>query len=85
MKDMLPKLDYWKRYASLGGKENFEGFKKQIIDEFNELHIEGMPKVESLNALAGNLSRMVSPESTTPPTKLVVSKCALNKKLQYIL
>lgn len=54
MKDMLPKLDYWKRYASLGGKENFEGFKKQIIDEFNELHIEGMPKVESLNALVGN-------------------------------
>ena len=29
MKDMLPKLDYWKRYASLGGKENFEEFKKQ--------------------------------------------------------
>lgn len=54
MKDMLPKLDYWKRYASLAGEEKFEEFKKQIIDEFNDLHVEGMPKVESLNALVGN-------------------------------
>ena len=54
MKDMLPKLDYWKRYISLGGEEKFEEFKKQVIAEFNDLHIEGMPKVESLNALVGN-------------------------------
>ena len=51
---MLPKLNYWKRYETLGGEEKFDGFKKQIIDEFNALHIEGMPKVESLNALVGN-------------------------------
>ena len=54
MKDMLPKLNYWKRYAAIGCKEKFDEFKKQIIDEFNDLHIEGMPKVESLNALVGN-------------------------------
>lgn len=54
MKEMLPKLNYWKRYETLGGEEKFDEFKKQIIDEFNALHIEGMPKVESLNALAGN-------------------------------
>ena len=54
MKNMLPGLNYWKQYLNVGGKEKFEEFKKQIIDEFNELHIEGMPIVESLNALVGN-------------------------------
>ena len=54
MKATLPTLDYWKRYASIGGEENFNLFKKQLIDELNALHIEGMPKVESLNALIGS-------------------------------
>ena len=53
MKDMLPKLNYWKRYAEFDDEEKFNEFKRQIIDEFNALHIEGMPKVESLNALVG--------------------------------
>ena len=46
-------LDIWKKYASLGG-EAFEEFKEQLIDEFNGLEIEGMPKVEGLNVLAGS-------------------------------
>lgn len=54
MKDMLPKLNYWKQYADLGGEEKFNEFKMQIIDEFNALHIEGMPKVDKLNALIGS-------------------------------
>ncbi len=53
MKDMLPKLDYWKQYKYLDGAEKFEEFKQQLISEFNELHVEGMPKVEKLNALVG--------------------------------
>ena len=53
MKELLPKLDYWKRYQNLAGAEKFEAFKQQLISEFNELHIEGMPRVESLNALVG--------------------------------
>lgn len=53
MKDMLPKLDYWKRYKDLAGVERFAEFKQQLIDEINALHIEGMPKVEKLNALVG--------------------------------
>ena len=53
MKDMLPKLNYWKRYDALGGTAQFEEFKAQLIDELNALHIEGMPQVESLNALVG--------------------------------
>ena len=48
-------LDFWKQYSGLGGKEMFESFKKQIIDEFNTLlHIEGLPKVEDLNVLSGS-------------------------------
>ena len=53
MKDMLPKLDYWKRYANLGDKEKFDEFKKKLLDEINALGIEGLPKVEKLNALVG--------------------------------
>ena len=53
MKGLLPKLDYWKQYKYLGGAEKFEEFKNKLISEFNELHIEGMPKVEKLNALVG--------------------------------
>ena len=68
MKDMLPKLEYWNRYTSFAGEEKFEEFKKQIIDEFNDLHIEGMPKVESLNALVGNFINL---EYRLPNGKLV--------------
>ena len=53
MKNMLPKLDYWKQYKYLGGAEKFEAFKQELIKEFNDLHIEGMPRVEKLNALVG--------------------------------
>ncbi len=53
MKDLLPKLDYWKRYDELSDDGQFEAFKQQLIAEINDLHIEGMPKVEKLNALVG--------------------------------
>ncbi len=46
-------LDYWKQYSNLGSK-SFDEFKKQIIKEFNSLHIEGMPEVKSLNVLSGS-------------------------------
>lgn len=53
LKQMLPKLDYWKRYEELSNDGQFEAFKKKLIEEINELHIEGMPKLERLNALVG--------------------------------
>ena len=53
MKQMLPQLDYWKRYEELSDDGQFEAFKKQLIEEINGLHVEGMPKVEKLNALVG--------------------------------
>ncbi len=54
LKATLPKLDYWSRYKELGGNEAFEQFKKTLIDEINALNIEGMPKLEKLNALVGS-------------------------------
>lgn len=47
-------LDFWKRYSEIGGDEKFDEFKKQLIDEFNALNVEGMPRVEDLNVLSGS-------------------------------
>ena len=54
LKKALPKLDYWKRYNELGDGGAFEEFKQKLIDEINALNIEGMPKLEKLNALVGS-------------------------------
>ena len=57
LKEMLPKLEYWKQQREQGVTSfatKWELFKEQLIDEFNALHIEGMPKVEKLNALVGS-------------------------------
>ena len=53
LKQSLPQLDYWKRYAELSDGGKFDEFKAGLIDEINALNIEGMPKVEKLNALVG--------------------------------
>ena len=53
MRELLPQLNYWKRYENLADGGEFEAFKQKLIGEFNDLHIEGMPRVEKLNALVG--------------------------------
>lgn len=47
MRDLLPTLDYWKRYDELSDNGQFEAFKRQLIQEINDLHVEGLPKVEN--------------------------------------
>ena len=42
-------------YIEIGGKENYNIFKKQLIDEINSLNIEGMKKVEELYPLNGEV------------------------------
>lgn len=61
MKQVLPQLDYWKRYEELGDNGEFEAFKKQLIDEINDLRIDGMPKVDKLNALVGSFVNLAYP------------------------
>lgn len=53
MKEKLPKLNYWKHYNELSDNGQFEEFKRQLVKEINDLHIEGMPKLEKLSALVG--------------------------------
>ena len=53
LRESLPKLDYWNRYEELGDGGKFDEFKKGLIEEINALNIEGMPKIDRLNALVG--------------------------------
>ena len=53
MRQLLPTLDYWKRYSELSDGGEFEAFKQQLIREINDLSIEGMPRVEKLYPLVG--------------------------------
>ena len=48
-------------YIKVGKTEAFEKFKEQIIKEFNELKIEGMPEVTSLNMLCGRFVNLSYP------------------------
>lgn len=61
MKQVLPTLDYWKRYEELSDDGQFEAFKQQLVDEINALDVEGMPKVEKLNALVGSYVNIAYP------------------------
>ena len=61
MQQLLPTLDYWKRYEELSDNGEFEQFKEQLIAEINALNIEGMPQVESLNALVGSFVNLEYP------------------------
>lgn len=48
-------------YIKLGGEEGFNSFKNQLIEEFNSLGIEGMPKISELNALNGAFVNLAYP------------------------
>jgi hypothetical protein len=61
MKQKLPTLDYWKRYDELSDGGQFDEFKQKLIDEINALNIEGMPKLEKLNALVGSYVNLEYP------------------------
>ena len=54
-KSRLRKKCFIADYIEIGGKENFEKFKKQLILEFNNLCIEGMPKIKELYSLNGSM------------------------------
>lgn len=41
------------KYIEIGGKESFELVKKELIEEFNSLNINGMPKITELYPLHG--------------------------------
>ena len=61
MKEMLPKLDYWKHSDQFSDGGSFEAFKRQLTDEINALHVDGMPRLEKLNALVGAYVNLAYP------------------------
>lgn len=61
-------LDFWKKYSELGGEAEFENFKKTLIDEFNALEVEGLPKVDNLYVLSGSFINL---EYTLPNGEVV--------------
>ena len=41
------------KYILTGGKEAYEAFKRDLVNEINSLDIPGMPKIDDLNPLNG--------------------------------
>ena len=59
------------KYILTGGKENYENFKKKLIDEINELNIPGMPKIKELNPLNGTFVNLSYPMPNGECVKLL--------------
>ena len=58
-------------YIQTGGLSAFDSFKKQLIFEFNALHIEGMPEITELCALNGALVNLAYPMPNGHEIKLL--------------
>ncbi len=71
LKISLPNLNYWKNYENLSDNGEFEAFKQQLVDEINDLHIEGMPRVEKLSALVGQYVNLEYPLPSGARTKFL--------------
>ena len=71
MEKLLPTLDYWKRYEELSDNGQFEQMKQQLIREINDLHIDGLPRVEKLNALVGKYVNLAYPLPSGVSVKLL--------------
>ena len=52
-KCILGKKCWIAKYFEVGGKDSFHSLKKTIIDEFNNLNIDGMPTIKELYPLRG--------------------------------
>ena len=49
------------KYILTGGKEKYEEFKNQLMDEINSLNIPGMPKITELGPLNGEFVNLAYP------------------------
>lgn len=49
------------KYMEVGGKESFDKLKKELIDEFNLLNVDGMPKINELFPLNGSFVNLEYP------------------------
>lgn len=49
------------KYIQIGGMENFNKFKQQLVEEFNRLNVPGMPEIKDLNPLNGAYVNLAYP------------------------
>ena len=59
------------KYIEVGDQESFNEFKKQIIEEFNSLHIDGMPTITELYPLHGAYVNLEYPLPNGTKAKLL--------------
>lgn len=62
------------KYIKTGGIENYEIFKKQLMDEFNSLNVPGMPKIDDLYAINGSYVNIAYPMPSGYEVKLLDDK-----------
>ena len=62
------------KYIEVGGKDSFNSLKNELIDEFNSLNIDGMPKIEELYPLHGEFVNMEYTLPNGEHTKLLNDK-----------
>ncbi len=60
------------QYIELGGKESFVKFQEQLIEEFNSLKIDGMPKINNLYPLHGSFVNLEYLLPNGKKTKILV-------------
>ena len=58
-------------YIEIGEKDNFDKLKKQLIEEFNSLKIDGMPKITELYQLHGSFVNLEYPLPNGKSIKLL--------------
>lgn len=59
------------KYIGMGGEESFNLFKAQLAEEFNELNIPGMPKINDLFPLNGAFVNLAYPMPSGKAVKLL--------------
>lgn len=59
------------KYILVGGPENYEAFKKCLIEEINDLHIDGMETVTELYPLVGRFVNLEYPIPSGQNVKLL--------------
>lgn len=62
------------KYIKVGGMLKYSNFKRKLIEEFNELKIPGMPKIEELYPLNGAFVNLKYPMPNGKNIKLLEDK-----------
>lgn len=62
------------QYINTGGADSYNLFKEKLIEEFNELNVQGMPKIDELFPLNGAFVNLEYPMPNGNAVKLLDDK-----------